>query len=74
MCVCVMPTIKIEISQAQNDTFSLIARRLYEEGVLKEPNIESLVLNTLQIVIKEYSSDPQSLVKYFKKRKSEDDE
>ena len=36
------------------------------------PNIEALLLNTLEIVIKEYSSDPQSLVMYFKKRKSED--
>jgi hypothetical protein len=67
-----MATIKIEISQTQNDILLSIAKRLYEEGALKEPTIEALLLNTLDIVIKEYSSDPQSLVMYFKKRKSED--
>jgi len=67
-----MATIKIEISETQNDILLSIAKRLCKEGVLKEPNIEALLLNTLEIVIKEYSSDPQSLVMYFKKRKSED--
>jgi hypothetical protein len=66
-----MVTIKIEISQTQNDILLSIVI-LCEEGVLKEPNIEALLLNTLEIVIKEYSSDPQSLVMYLKKRKSED--
>ena len=54
-----MATIKIEISETQNDILLSIAKRLCEEGVLKEPNIEALLLNTLEIVIKEYSSDPQ---------------
>jgi hypothetical protein len=65
-----MVTIKIGISQTQ--ILLSIAKKLHEEGVLKEPSIEALLLNTLKIVIKEYSSDPQSLVMYFKKRKSED--
>ena len=67
-----MATIKIEISQTQNDILLSIAKRLCEECALKEPTIEALLLNTLEIVIKEYSSDPKSLVMYFKKRKSED--
>jgi len=67
-----MVTIKIGISQTQNDILLSIAKKLHEEGVLKEPSIEALLLNTLKIVIKEYSSDPQSLVMYFKKRKPED--
>ena len=67
-----MVTIKIGISQTQNDILLSVAKKLHEEGVLKEPSIEVLLLNTLKIAIKEYSSDPQSLVMYFKKRKSED--
>jgi len=43
---------------------------LNREGILEEPAIEELIELTLQIMIGEYNSNSQSLLDYFKKRKS----
>ena len=68
-----MLTLKLELSEIHYNTYLSIAKRLYEEDILEEPTTEALLLQTLRIVNKEYVSDPQSLVKYFKKRKAEDE-
>jgi len=48
-----------------------IAKRLYEEDCLEKPNVDALILRTLQIIMEEYTWNPESLVLYFKKRKWE---
>lgn len=68
-----MLTVKLELSEIHYNTYLSVAKRLYDEDVLEEPTIAALLLHTLQIMNKEYGSDPQSLVMYFKKRKAEDE-
>ena len=43
---------------------------LNREGIIEEPEIEELLELTLKIMIEEYNSNSQSLLEYFKKRKS----
>jgi hypothetical protein len=45
---------------------------LNKEGILKVPTVEELTVLILQTVIKEYNSNSQSLLNYFKKRTSEE--
>jgi hypothetical protein len=59
----------LDLSQTQYDSTLSIAERLYEEDCLEKPSIEAVVLRTLQIMTEQYTSDPQSLVLYYKKRK-----
>ena len=42
------------------------------EDCLEKPSIEAVVFRTLQIMTEEYTSNPQSLILYYKKRKSEE--
>ena len=59
----------LDLLQTQYDSTLSIAKRLYEEDCLEKPNIDALVLRTLQIMMEEYASNPESLVLYFKKRR-----
>jgi hypothetical protein len=59
----------LDLLQREYDSTLSIAKRLYEEGCLEKPNIDALVLRTLQIMMEEYASNPESLVLYFEKRK-----
>ncbi|MGB7952404.1 MAG: hypothetical protein WCF23_00360 [Candidatus Nitrosopolaris sp.] len=61
------------MSQTQYDSTLSIAKRLYEEDCLEKPSIEAVVLRTLQIMTEEYNSNSQSLVLYYKERKSEEE-
>ncbi|HYT44401.1 MAG TPA: hypothetical protein VEP90_18880, partial [Methylomirabilota bacterium] len=60
---------KLDLLQTQYDSTLSIAKRLHEEQCLEKPNIEALILRTLKIMVEEYTSNPESLVLYFKKRK-----
>ena len=62
-------TAKIELSQSLYDISLSIATRLYQENVLKEQTVEELMLTTLNILIKEYEENPESVITYFLKRK-----
>ena len=64
-----MVTAKIELSQSIYDISLSIAKRLYQENVLKEQTVEELILTTLRILIKEYEENPESVSNYFLKRK-----
>jgi hypothetical protein len=64
-------TVKFELLQLQYNTCCRIAKILHEEGVLEEPSVEALSLRTLEIVVKEYNSNPPGLINYFMKRKSD---
>jgi hypothetical protein len=59
----------LDLLQSEFDSTLSIAKRLYEEGCLEKPEIDALVLRTLQIMMEEYASNPESLVLYFEKRK-----
>jgi hypothetical protein len=62
-------TAKIELSQSLYDISLSIAKRFYQENVLKEQTVEELILTTLRILIKEYEENPESVITYFLKRK-----
>ena len=62
-------TTRIELSQSLYDISLSIATRLYQENVLKEQTVEELMLTTLNILIKEYEENPESVITYFLKRK-----
>jgi hypothetical protein len=62
-------TAKIELSQSIYDISLSIAKRLYQENVLKEQTVEELILTTLRVLIKEYEENPESVSNYFLKRK-----
>ena len=66
----IMPTVNLELSQLQYNKCLTISKMLNREGIIKEPAIEELLELTLKIMIEEYNSNSQSLLEYFKKRKS----
>jgi hypothetical protein len=66
----IMPTVNLELSQLQYNKCLTISKMLNREGIIEEPAIEELLEITLKIMIEEYNSNSQSLLEYFKKRKS----
>lgn len=63
-----MSKLVIDIENMQAGVLNKLAKTLYDEKVLKEPTIESLILSTIDILEKEYSSNPSSVIMYYKKR------
>ncbi len=63
-----MSKLVIDMEDIQTGVLYKLAKILYDEKVLKEPTIESLILSTIDILEKEYSSNPSSVITYYKKR------
>ena len=52
----------LDLLQTQYDSTLSIAKRLYEEDCLEKPNIEAPILRALQILMEEYTSNPESII------------
>jgi hypothetical protein len=57
----IIPTL-LDLLQTQYDSTLSIAKRLYEEDCLEKPNIEAPILRALQILMEEYTSNPESII------------